>query len=77
MLVFWKDKQIGSTHYEKKKEDINSELKRRNNSRHPRNKKNYKRMLWTAICQQIGQSRKEMDKFLESYNLPWLNCGEI
>ena len=34
-------------------------------------------MLWTAICQQIGQSRKEMDKFLESYNLPWLNCGEI
>ena len=34
--------------------------------------KNHKRLLRTIICQQIEQPR-EMDKFLEAYNLPRLD----
>ena len=37
------------------------------NSYH-RNRKPHKRLLWTIICQQIG-NLEETDKFLETYNL--------
>ena len=36
-----------------------------------------KEILWTITCQQIGQPRKKMDKFLKTYNLPWLNHEKI
>ena len=45
----------------KKREDPNKQnkkWKRRNNSRYCRNKKNHKRILWTSICQQTGQPRR-------------------
>ena len=41
----------------------------------PQKSKNRKKLLRTTICQQIGELG-EMDKFLETYNLPKLNQKE-
>ena len=35
----------------------------------------YKRLLWTIICQYIGQQRRN-GKFLKTHNLPRLNHEE-
>lgn len=40
-----------------------------------RNTKDHTRLLWTSIRQQRGQP-KEMNKFLETYNLTRLNHDE-
>ena len=48
---------------------------RNKNQRH-RNTKDHKRILWTTICQQIGQSKRN-NKFSEIYKLPTLNQEEI
>lgn len=39
------------------------------------NKKDYKRVLWTTVQQQLD-NLEELDKFLETQNLPKLNCKE-
>ena len=36
----------------------NKKWKKRNYNWHHRDTKNHKRILWTVICQQIGQSRR-------------------
>ena len=40
-------------------------------------KYNYKRIPWTLICQETGQSRKKLNKFLEIYNLSRINHDKI
>ena len=50
--------------------------KKRNKNGCHRNTKDCKRILWTAIHQQIGQCRIN-GQFLESYNHPRLNQEEI
>ena len=52
---------------------INKIRNKRSNNQYPRDIKNYKRILWTVICEQIGQH----NKFLETYNLPGLNREEL
>ena len=51
-------------------------MKEENNTEHHRNTNNSNRLLWKPICQQIGQL-KEMDNFLETYNLPKLTQEEM
>ena len=56
------------------KEDPNQQnyvWKMRHYNWHHRNTKDYKRLLWTTICEQI-QHLDEVEKFLETYNPPRL-----
>ena len=48
---------------------------KRTNNWSKKNTVDCKKILWTTICQQIGELG-EMDKFLETYNLPKLNQKE-
>ena len=41
-----------------------------------RNTKDYKRLLWTTICNK-RDNLEEMSRFLEKFNLPTLNQEEI
>ena len=49
---------------------------RRHNNEYHRNMKDYKRILWTALCQQIEQTRENV-QILRIIQLPRLNHEEI
>ena len=47
----------------------------KNNNQYHRKSINHKRILWTVMCQQTGQPKRN-GKFLETYILPRLNQEE-
>ena len=83
MLVLWKDKQNWQTlkqaHQEKEREDPykhNKKWKRRDCNRYNRNTKDYKKLLWRTVCQEIWKPRwngpisRKVNEEAESLNRP-------
>ena len=62
----WNWQTFGQAHQEEKTEDPSKQdkkWKRGNNNRYHRDTKIHKRVLWTVICQQNGQPRRNEQIF--------------